>query len=235
MSWHWVGPALESGIWALCAVDPRLRRCPAAPAAARRCPRAVGAPVPSRALTMLSSISAHPHRVDRPPPCRRSSRRIRPWPWPPPAPSASAAMSSGASPCFGGATRSLKIRGELTIAACSGCASGTLMTSMRNSAELGSFGHAARAAGQLAGRPDGGRARDVDVDVLRVLRIDQHRVGVGAAAGLHVAHVLRIGDVGDVEDPDAAEPLGADRVLHALGAAVEPAARFSPETKSRFL
>ena len=44
----------------------------------------------------------------------------------------------------GGATRSLKIRGELTIAACSGCASGTLMTSMRNSAELGSLSGVAR-------------------------------------------------------------------------------------------
>ena len=35
--------------------------------------------------------------------------------------------------------RSLKIRGELTIAACSGWASGTLMTSIRNSAEFGSW------------------------------------------------------------------------------------------------
>ena len=43
-----------------------------------------------------------------------------------------------ASPCVGGAVRSLKIRGELTIAARSGCASGTLMTSIRNRADLGS-------------------------------------------------------------------------------------------------
>ncbi len=48
------------------------------------------------------------------------------------------AMSSGASPCRGGATRSLKIRGELTIAACSGWASGTRITSMRKSAVFGS-------------------------------------------------------------------------------------------------
>ena len=33
----------------------------------------------------------------------------------------------------------MKIRGEETIAACSGCATGTLMTSMRNSAEFGSW------------------------------------------------------------------------------------------------
>ncbi len=52
---------------------------------------------------------------------------------------AAAATSSGASPCRAGATRPVKIRGELTIAACSGRASGTLMTSIRNSAELGSF------------------------------------------------------------------------------------------------
>src|SRR6185437_8445964 len=35
-------------------------------------------------------------------------------------------------------TRSLKMRGELTIAACSGFANGTLITSIRNSAEFGS-------------------------------------------------------------------------------------------------
>ena len=35
------------------------------------------------------------------------------------------------------------MRGELTMAACSGCASGTLITSMRNSAEFGSLSGAA--------------------------------------------------------------------------------------------
>ncbi len=50
---------------------------------------------------------------------------------------AAAAMSSGASPCWGGATRSWKMRGELTIRACSGCANGTWITSIRNSAEFG--------------------------------------------------------------------------------------------------
>src|SRR6476620_10640301 len=47
------------------------------------------------------------------------------------------ATSSGAEPCVLGCVRSLKMRGELTIAACSGWASGILMTSMRKSAELG--------------------------------------------------------------------------------------------------
>jgi len=50
---------------------------------------------------------------------------------------AAAAMSSGASPWRAGATRSWKMRGELTIAARSGCDSGTLMTSMRNCAVFG--------------------------------------------------------------------------------------------------
>ena len=80
------------------------------------------------------------------------------------------------------------------------------------------------APGQLVGRADAGLAGDVDVDVLLVLRIFHHRVGVGAAAGLHVGDVLRIRDIGDVEDPDPAEPVRAHRVAHALGAAVDPAA-----------
>ena len=43
-----------------------------------------------------------------------------------------------------GPTRSLKMRGELTIAACSGWASGTLMTSIRKRAEFGSLSGASR-------------------------------------------------------------------------------------------
>src|SRR6266566_5199153 len=46
-------------------------------------------------------------------------------------------VSSGVSPCERAWVRSLKIRGELTIRACSGCASGTWITSIRNNAELG--------------------------------------------------------------------------------------------------
>ena len=95
-----------------------------------------------------------------------------------------------------GAVRSLKMRGELTIAACSGCASGTLITSMRKSAEFGSWsGVALDAAGKLVRRAHARRAGDVDVDVVRILRIDERRVRVRAAARLHVADVLRIRDV----------------------------------------
>jgi hypothetical protein len=48
-------------------------------------------------------------------------------------------MSACASPCSGGAASPSKNRGELTIAACAGFASGTLMTSMRKYAEFESF------------------------------------------------------------------------------------------------
>ena len=51
---------------------------------------------------------------------------------------AAAAISSGASACVAASVRSLKIRGELTMLASSGWASGTLMISIRNSAEFGS-------------------------------------------------------------------------------------------------
>ena len=116
------------------------------------------------------------------------------------------------------------MRGELTMAACAGLASGTLMTSIRKRAEFGSWSGASREQpGQLVGRADARRAGHVDVDVRLVVRVLDHRVGVRAAAGLHVADVLRRRDVGDVEDPDAAEALGAHRVLDALRAAVEAA------------
>ena len=52
--------------------------------------------------------------------------------------------SSGARPWRGGSTRSLKMRGELTMAACAGFASGTLITSMRKSAELWSLSGVSR-------------------------------------------------------------------------------------------
>ena len=99
---------------------------------------AVGAPVPWRAFTTLSSMG----RTNRP-----GITISRPCTWAVNAPRAfasascfcCAAMSSGASPCSGGAVRPWKMRGELTIAACCGLASGTLMTSMRKSAEFGSL------------------------------------------------------------------------------------------------
>ncbi len=99
---------------------------------------AVGLPpgAPPRALITPSSIglvdsagrtySISPIFAVKPPLARQSAASL-----------AAAAMSSGASPCLGGAVRPLKMRGAPTMAACSGCASGTLMTSMRKSALLG--------------------------------------------------------------------------------------------------
>ena len=96
---------------------------------------AVGAPVPCRAWTTLSSIrstkrdgstNSSPHgKVAVKAPLAFAA--------------ASSAMSAEAGPWRGGATRLAKIRGELTMAACSGWASGTLITSIRNSAVVESW------------------------------------------------------------------------------------------------
>ena len=82
-----------------------------------------------------------------------------------------------------------------------------------------------RAAGELVARSDRARARHVDVDVPLVVGIDDERVRVRPAAGLHRRHLFRPADVADVEDADAAEALAAHRSLHALRAAIDPPAR----------
>ena len=97
---------------------------------------------------------------------------------------------------------------------------------MLKSAVFGSsFGSFAGAAGELLGRPDGARAGSVDVEVRLVLRVRHQRVGMRSPAGLHGGHLFRLAHVADVEDADAAEALGADRLLNALRSAVEPAPR----------
>ena len=85
-------------------------------------------------------------------------------------------------------------------------------------------GHAAGAAGQFFGGAHRSRAGDVDVDVVVVARMLEHGVGVRTPAGLHVGHVLRVGDIRDVEDADAAQTVVAHSLLHALVTAVEPSA-----------
>src|SRR3954451_13167949 len=133
MSWHWVGPLPLSG-------------CEPTKEATRAgsdwrnavLSEAVGAPLPPRALTVLSSrawaqcgfstCSCPWKEITNPPFALASATFL-----------AFSMLSAGPSPCLGGATRLSKIRGELTMAACSGCASGILMTSMRNQAELGSL------------------------------------------------------------------------------------------------
>ena len=48
---------------------------------------------------------------------------------------------------------------------------------------------------------------------------------MGSAARLHGGYLFRLSDVADVEDPDAAKTLGADRSLDTSCAAVDPATR----------
>src|ERR1700681_639461 len=136
MSWHWVGPGRGPDpagpspvIFAF--IPGRAARNAALSAA-------VAGPVLLRALTMLSSIGlmncggrtlSLPKITAVYPPFARAAA----------AAALAAATSSGDSPCLAGAVRLLKMRGELTIAACSGCANGTLMTSIRKSAEFGSL------------------------------------------------------------------------------------------------
>lgn len=96
---------------------------------------------------------------------------------------------------------------------------------MRKSEVFGSSsGDRAEPSGELFGRTHRRRAGHVDVDVLVVAGVLKDCVSVGAPAGLHIRYVLGIGDVGDVEDANATDPLMTDRSRYALRAAVEPGA-----------
>ena len=78
-------------------------------------------------------------------------------------------------------------------------------------------------AGKFIFRAHRARAGTVNVDVAGVVRVGDHGVGVGAAAGLHRADLLRQAEIAHVENADAAEALFAFRFGDALQAAVEPA------------
>src|SRR3989449_2901157 len=80
-----------------------------------------------------------------------------------------------------------------------------------------------RATGQLVGRAHGGRAGNVDVDVVGITGLRHNGMRVRAATRLHVGDVPRIGEIGGVEDADAAQPVMAHRIRHALRSAVGPA------------
>jgi hypothetical protein len=148
MSWHWVGPvgAPDDALLPTTASTSRWRLVRSVAVSA-----AVGVPVPPRAFTMLSSVVrvkfgpttiSSPSTVAMNPPARRAESTIL----------RCAARSSGASPCAWGLVSPVKMRGELTIAACSGWATGTLMTSMRNSAEFGSCAAATHPASSWSER-----------------------------------------------------------------------------------
>src|SRR5690606_26554918 len=81
------------------------------------------------------------------------------------------------------------------------------------------------ATGDFFFRTHACRTGDVDVDVLVVIRVLQDRVRVRTTAGLDVGDINRVADVADVEDPDPAESIVADRLLDTLRAAVEPSAQ----------
>ena len=80
-----------------------------------------------------------------------------------------------------------------------------------------------RTSRQLARRAHAGRTGDVDVDIFLVLRIHQHGVRMGAAAGLHVPDVFRMRNIRDIEDANAAQAHLAHRIGHTLGAAIDAA------------
>ena len=71
------------------------------------------------------------------------------------------------------------------------------------------FRVAAGAAGQFIGLTNAAGAGNIDVDIVLILRINQQRVGVGTATALHGGNLLRIADVGDIEDANAAEAVRA--------------------------
>src|SRR6059036_22695 len=114
MSWHWLGPgrtpfaAPGAGAPTMTSIIFWMASRVAALSAA------VGVPLPPRALTTLSSVgfvhsarrtySISPILAVKPPLARQSAAAL-----------AAAAMSSGVSPCLGGAVRPLKIRGELKV------------------------------------------------------------------------------------------------------------------------
>src|SRR5437868_5071529 len=82
-----------------------------------------------------------------------------------------------------------------------------------------------RATCQLTRRTNARRTRDVDVDVVRILWIDEQRVRMRSAAGLDVADVLRRRDIADVEDAEAAQAIPADCILDAFNSAIDAAAQ----------
>jgi len=123
---------------------------------------------------------------------------------------------------------SINTRGlDTTFASC-GAAKGTLITSIRNSAVLGSLPgsspeHPASSAGYAQTM-----CGDVDINIVLVVRVYHQGMGVRASACLHGRYLLRVLDVGDIEDSHAAKAvllvLRADGALsHARRPAEAPA------------
>src|ERR1043165_2845625 len=64
-----------------------------------------------------------------------------------------------------------------------------------------------RTPGQLFALTDERGSRDIDVDVVLIIRINYKGMRVRAAAGLHRRHLFRIPDVCDIENPYSAETI----------------------------
>src|SRR5262249_19931114 len=80
----------------------------------------------------------------------------------------------------------------------------------------------ADAAGEFLTLANAAGAGDIDVDVFFVLRIEDQGVRVRTAATLNGSDLLRIGDIGDVENADTAEAVLAGRRQRANRAARRP-------------
>src|SRR4029450_596944 len=81
-----------------------------------------------------------------------------------------------------------------------------------------------RATAQLVPGSDGTRAGAVDIDVFLVIGARDERVRVRSAARLHGRDLLRLVNVGDVEDADGAGAAGADGRFDARRSAIDAAA-----------
>src|SRR2546421_12940354 len=64
-----------------------------------------------------------------------------------------------------------------------------------------------RTSGQLFVLTDKRSSRDIDKDVVLIIRIDDQRVRMRSAASLHRGYLFRIPDVGNIENPHAAETI----------------------------
>jgi hypothetical protein len=179
MSWHCVGPGAGPSL----AAGHLARSWPAAARAARRCRRRRRAGAAARAARCcrasargeLRGSTCSPIDLDHERAARARRLDLR------------QVLRRG--PCRGGATRSSKMRGELTIAASPGSRAAPGSPRCGTAPSSGPRRRRADAAGQLLAGPHRRRAGDVDVDVLAVVRILEHRVRVRAAARLHVADV----------------------------------------------
>ncbi len=124
----------------------------------------------------------------------------------------------------GGGARPVKMRGELTIAAFCGAASGTLITSRRKRARVRDR-RRGRPCSPAARRPNARRPSRRRRCRRCPCRADRSTT-VCVCEPRHVCTLVTyfgLADVRDVEDADAAHPLLADRLGHALNAAVDAA------------